>query len=171
MAVGRAVGEAVAVVSPVAGKIVEATEAELAAIVAIDADTIRTRSADKNYRDELLRECAYLDVLVLPSERRRVVAFVNYWIVCDELQLLSLATHLGYQRRGYGRSLMQHLLDVAKARGCESLTLEVRRSNHAAIGLYEASGFRTVAVREKYYADGGEDAQVMRLALHPTATI
>jgi ribosomal-protein-alanine N-acetyltransferase len=40
-------------------------------------------------------------------------------------------------------------------------TLEVRRSNHGAIHLYEREGFRAAGLRRRYYQDNGEDALVM----------
>ena len=40
-------------------------------------------------------------------------------------------------------------------------TLEVRRSNHVAIHLYEREGFRAAGLRRRYYQDNGEDALVM----------
>jgi ribosomal-protein-alanine N-acetyltransferase len=40
-------------------------------------------------------------------------------------------------------------------------TLEVRRSNHGAISLYEREGFRAAGMRRRYYQDNGEDALVM----------
>ena len=41
------------------------------------------------------------------------------------------------------------------------MTLEVRRSNHGAIALYESFGFKAAGVRPRYYADNGEDALIM----------
>ena len=40
-------------------------------------------------------------------------------------------------------------------------TLEVRRSNHVAIRLYERDGFRAAGIRRRYYQDNGEDALIM----------
>ncbi|MHB1467524.1 MAG: ribosomal protein S18-alanine N-acetyltransferase [Solirubrobacteraceae bacterium] len=40
-------------------------------------------------------------------------------------------------------------------------TLEVRRTNHVAIHLYEREGFRAAGLRRRYYQDNGEDAIVM----------
>jgi ribosomal-protein-alanine N-acetyltransferase len=42
-------------------------------------------------------------------------------------------------------------------------TLEVRRSNVAAIELYRSLGYRQVGVRPNYYQEEGEDAIVMVL--------
>ncbi len=44
------------------------------------------------------------------------------------------------------------------------MTLEVRRSNSAAIALYESFGFVEVGVRAGYYG-GSEDALLMNLEL------
>jgi ribosomal-protein-alanine N-acetyltransferase len=43
----------------------------------------------------------------------------------------------------------------------EQLTLEVRRSNHAARALYEKFGFKAAGMRPRYYQDNGEDAVIM----------
>jgi ribosomal-protein-alanine N-acetyltransferase len=43
--------------------------------------------------------------------------------------------------------------------------LEVRASNAPALSLYRALGFEELYRRARYYADTGEDAVVMRLAL------
>ena len=43
------------------------------------------------------------------------------------------------------------------------LTLEVRESNRAAIGLYEKLGFRPVGRRKNYYTEVHEDAILMTL--------
>ena len=43
--------------------------------------------------------------------------------------------------------------------------LEVRRSNQAAIVLYERAGFASLSVRHGYYSHPREDALVMRKRL------
>jgi ribosomal-protein-alanine N-acetyltransferase len=53
----------------------------------------------------------------------------------------------------------------AKALGATMATLEVRRSNTPAIGLYDSLGYRQVGVRKRYYPPNGEDALVMNKAL------
>jgi ribosomal-protein-alanine N-acetyltransferase len=56
------------------------------------------------------------------------------------------------------------LLDALFARVDDAdaqFTLEVRRSNEAALALYERLGFRSAGVRRRYYQDNGEDALIM----------
>jgi len=97
------------------------------------------------------------------------LAFLLAWNVVDELQLLELATHPEQRRRGLARALLERLIDFAKKRHKRLLLLEVRRSNLAAIGLYESAGFVTTGVRRGYYSDTGEDALEMRITFDPTS--
>ena len=49
----------------------------------------------------------------------------------------------------------------AQQAGAALMTLEVRRSNQAALDLYREFDYRAVGVRPNYYVDEGEDAIVM----------
>ena len=62
-------------------------------------------------------------------------------------------------RRGIATALLRELFH--RVGEDARFTLEVRRSNDAAIGLYERLGFRIAGERRRYYADNGEDALVM----------
>jgi ribosomal-protein-alanine N-acetyltransferase len=47
--------------------------------------------------------------------------------------------------------------------GATRATLEVRRSNTAALGLYEKLGFKVTAVRARYYSNPDEDGMILWL--------
>ncbi len=91
----------------------------------------------------------------------RVLGYIVFWIVHDEVHVLNVATALEARRRGIGRALMDAAEEEGRSRGARLSTLEVRRSNEAAIALYRAIGYRQVGVRPKYYAEENEDAIVM----------
>lgn len=114
--------------------------------------------------EELGRSWAHLDVL-RQKAGGAIVAFVNYWIVGDEVHILNLATHPEQRRCGWAARLLDHVTGAARGQASRLVSLEVRRSNVAAIRLYRRHGFRAVAVRAGYYADNGEDAVVMLLEL------
>ena len=63
------------------------------------------------------------------------------------------------RRRGIARALMERLL--ADLSAAQSVTLEVRRSNAAAIALYESFGFERVGERKNFYSQPTEDALLM----------
>jgi ribosomal-protein-alanine N-acetyltransferase len=86
-----------------------------------------------------------------------------YWAIVEEAHLTILAIHPQYQNRGLGQFLLCALLDSARKRGLERATLEVKASNHTALGLYQKFGFLTAGRRRNYYQETGEDALVLWL--------
>ena len=96
--------------------------------------------------------------------------FAIFWLVADEVHVLNVATDREHQRRGAGRMLMEALLRAGRERQCRLATLEVRRSNLAALALYQSLGFRAVGMRPAYYQDDREDAVIMILDLYPPTT-
>jgi ribosomal-protein-alanine N-acetyltransferase len=90
-----------------------------------------------------------------------VVGYIVFWIVHDEVHVLNVATSLAARRRGVGRALMVASEEEGRRAGARLSTLEVRRSNAAAIALYLTLGYRQVGVRPNYYAEEREDALVM----------
>jgi ribosomal-protein-alanine N-acetyltransferase len=142
-------------------------EEDLDQVLAIENRAFRSPWTKQIFREELSRDWAYLEVVRerVPSGGSEVVAFCNYWLVRDEVHLLNIATHPDRRRRGYARFLMEHLLDFARRHKCRYITLEVRRSNEAALALYGRYGFEAVGVRPNYYVEDREDAIVMLLEL------
>jgi ribosomal-protein-alanine N-acetyltransferase len=94
-----------------------------------------------------------------------IVGFIVFWLVHDEVHVLNLATAREERRRGVGRALMEEAAAAGRKRGAVLATLEVRRSNEAALALYRALGYRQAGVRPNYYAEEHEDAIVMLLDL------
>ena len=84
-----------------------------------------------------------------------------------EAHLLNLSVATDWQRRGFGRMLLEHFVHIARGSDASQLFLEVRPSNVAARSLYAASGFREITVRRGYYplGRGREDAILMGIAL------
>jgi len=97
--------------------------------------------------------------LAAVSEKR----LIGY-LICSRYDtvwhVMNVAVDLDRQRQGLATALLGELyarVDDPQAR----FTLEVRRSNHQAIRLYEREGFRAAGLRRRYYQDNGEDALVM----------
>ncbi len=92
-----------------------------------------------------------------------LAAYGGFWLLQDEINIVTAAVHPEQRKKGYGRLVLQTLLEEGQKQGAKIATLEVRTGNIAARTLYESLGFIQVAVRKKYYSDNGEDAIVMWL--------
>jgi len=90
-----------------------------------------------------------------------VIAYCACWLIFDELHINSLAVEETWRRRGLAVRLLRSVIADTVAAGARSATLEVRRSNVAARGLYEGLGFRVEAVRRDYYQQPREDALLL----------
>ena len=86
-----------------------------------------------------------------------------------EAHLLNVCVARDRQGRGYGRVLLDFLVNDVRVRGVTTLFLEVRPSNRVAQRLYETAGFRDIGRRRDYYPaeSGHEDARVMALEIAP----
>ncbi len=74
--------------------------------------------------------------------------------------VMNVAVDPELRRQGIARALLGQLYERVGEPNAQ-FTLEVRRSNRAAIELYESDGFRTAGLRRRYYQDNGEDALIM----------
>lgn len=74
--------------------------------------------------------------------------------------VMNVAVDPRHRQRGVASALLADLYERVGDPSAR-FTLEVRRSNGAAIHLYERDGFRAAGIRRRYYQDNGEDALVM----------
>lgn len=81
--------------------------------------------------------------------------------VAAEAEIIYLHTAGSFRRRGLGAYLLYRTLEELSSRGIQSMFLEVRKSNQAAIALYKRLGFLLFGERQRYYADG-ESALLMK---------
>jgi ribosomal-protein-alanine N-acetyltransferase len=117
-------------------------------------------------RDLIAREMSHAwSTILLAVETtaggEAVLGLVVFWLVHDEVHVLNVAVAPEARRRGTARALMREAERRGLERGARIVTLEVRRSNQAAVELYRSLGYRKVGVRPRYYAEEGEDAIVM----------
>ena len=90
------------------------TAADLDAVMEIERTSFRSPWSREVFLEELGREWARLDIL-RDSATSRVVAFANYWLVCDEVHILNLATHPQARRGGHASRLLGHVIDFIDA--------------------------------------------------------
>lgn len=101
------------------------------------------------------------------SFNAEIVGYALVMMVLDEAHLLNISVAKTYQGQGLGRTLLAHMVEVARGHQAANMFLEVRVSNKNAITLYESMGFCEMGIRRNYYPTrvGREDAVLMGLAL------
>ena len=126
---------------------------------------IETISFTKPWTREMyLSELEHRDVSFFYIARDAVgeaIGFCACWRVLDEVHINNLAVLPELRRGGVASALLERVLADGAAKGAHRATLEVRRSNEAALRLYEKFGFTVTAVRRDYYTQPDEDALVL----------
>ena len=94
---------------------------------------------------------------------KAVVGHAVISLVAGESHMLNLSIAQAHQRKGYGRQFVEFLINEARENHAESMLLEVRPSNRAAINCYNSAGFNEVGCRKDYYPAnrGREDALLL----------
>ena len=102
------------------------------------------------------------------EEGDQVLAYGIMSVGGGEAHILTIVVDEEYRGHGLGRKLLRHLISLARQRGVDTVFLEVRPSNLAAIKLYHSLGFSEIGIRKDYYPSekGREDALVMGLDKH-----
>ena len=98
------------------------------------------------------------------SDEQSAQGVVWFWVVKSEAEIIDIRVDKRFWRIGIGESLLTQSFEKLRLSEIQSVFLEVRCSNTAALALYEKLGFAMMGRRENYYqtAAGREDALMMR---------
>ena len=99
---------------------------------------------------------------LVATEGDTVAGYIGSQTVMDETDMMNVAVHPDFRRRGIAEALVTGLVEELKNNGSHCLTLEVRASNAPAIALYEKLGFSEIGRRKNYYRNPREDALILR---------
>jgi ribosomal-protein-alanine N-acetyltransferase len=135
-------------------------QSDLDELIDVEAASFIRPTSREWYLNELARpDVCYIYIVRLGQVR--VAGFCAFWKIADQIHINNLAIRPELRGRGLGRVLLTHVLKEADRLAAPSATLEVRRSNLAALRLYEHAGFRVTGVRPHYYTHPVEDALVL----------
>lgn len=144
--------------------------------------------AEKNSPDEIFTQLSKLDklcvgadgwsadsfrseaeknsgVVLYAAQNTRIIGLVCGCFGADQADITSVAVAPEFRRQGIAENLIQQFIrclpDIT-----ESIFLEVRKSNTAAIALYRKLGFEHVFIRKRFYSFPEEDAVIMKKDLN-----
>jgi ribosomal-protein-alanine N-acetyltransferase len=130
--------------------------ADRAAVLALEAESFANPWTADTFEKMLTSPVS--QVYVARLDDRTLAAFCACWVIDDEMHINTVAVDVRHRRRGVAEHLLRETLRQA---GVRRATLEVRRSNDAALGLYRKLGFEVRAVRKEYYQNPVEDGLIL----------
>jgi len=139
------------------------TEADLPRIHRIELASYEYPWTPGNFSDSL--DAGYC--MWVREADSEVIGYYAMMAAAGEAHILNLTIAPSWRRHGLGRDLLDHCLARACDHHANTVFLEVRSSNAAAIALYHSSGFADLTVRRGYYPAHGnrEDALIMKREL------
>ena len=141
-------------------EIVNMTGAHVAQVAELERICFGTEAwSEKSVASELENELA---LWLVAAENDRVLGYVGSQTVMGETDMMNVAVHPEFRRRGVAEALVTELVARLKVLGSRCLALEVRASNESARKLYEKLGFAMAGLRKNYYRNPREDALILR---------
>ena len=150
---------------PAEWALLPATGEDLPEIMAIETASFSDPWTAKMFEGEMTGN-QFARVLVLRRRGHqgglgRLVGYLCYWLIFDELRIMNLAVDEADRRQGLARAMVGHAVQEGRRAGIRQAFLEVRAGNPAARGLYRGLGFQETGVRKHYYRNPCEDAILM----------
>jgi len=102
--------------------------------------------------------------LALVDEKKEIVGFGGVAFNGVDADIQTMVIKPEYQKKGYGKQLLDALLEKVKEHKSNRVFLEVLADNKPAISLYLSRKFEQIAKRSNYYPNG-TDAVIMQLDL------
>lgn len=90
---------------------------------------------------------------------KEIIGYIGVRIYDDICEIFNFVVKQKYQNQGYGLKLFKHLLNYTKILNVKTISLEVRKSNKAALRFYYRNDFYKSHIRKNYYLV--EDAIVL----------
>ena len=132
------------------------TDAHIDAVAELETECFSQPWSANALGEELNNENSHF-LVALGDE---LAGYIGVQEICGEAYITNVAVFEKYRKMGIGRLLLKAACDGAKGRGCEFITLEVRKSNAAAISLYETEGFEVAGIRKNFYSHPTEDGVI-----------
>jgi [ribosomal protein S18]-alanine N-acetyltransferase len=142
---------------------------DLPMVVALEKVSHPFPWSEKNFLDCI--ENAYWNYVLVENDSNHSLGHCIVMPGVEELHLLNITIGPQYRRSQIASRALRALEETALSKGYHRILLEVRRSNAAAIALYEKLAYQLIGARKNYYpadhhgVNTREDALVMEKVL------
>lgn len=132
-------------------------EDDIKAVAEVENECFASPWSEKSLREELENGNAYFFVADMGGE---IAGYMGTISVYGECSVTNIAIKEKYRNKGIASAILQRAILNSLYQGDDFITLEVRKSNTAAISLYEKFGFRKMGERKNFYRLPTEDAYI-----------
>ncbi len=141
-------------------EITQMCESDIKGVAQIEKECFSKPWSEESLREELGNPLARFYVL---RDVDTILGYIGGHNISGEVFIANIAVSGEYRGMGYGEKLLSYFCYMAEKEDASFITLEVRRSNTAAISLYEKCGFEVKGIRKNFYDDPKEDAVIYTL--------
>ncbi len=136
------------------------TREDVKAVALLEKECFASPWSEETLLEETVNPTA---VFLTAKKDGKVIGYVGANNILGEVFITNIAVSSDYRRQGVASLLLKTLIDICLKSGASYLTLEVRKSNISAIGLYEKNGFSLVGERKNFYTKPDENALLYTL--------
>lgn len=136
----------------------EMQKEDIEAVSLIEARTFSMPWSPKDFLQMVEAENA---LYLVAKENGTAIGCCGVRNILGEGEITNVVIDEPYRGRKISTAMLSELLKRGEQMGIKSFTLEVRKSNEAAIHLYEKAGFVTEGIRKNFYEKPREDALIM----------
>ncbi len=134
------------------------TKSDVLSVAALEKECFSSPWSEKSLLESLENIGS---VFLCAKAGGKIVGYIGASVVLDEAYVSDLAVSKPARRRGIGSALLLECENLCCGMYCSFLSLEVRKSNSAAISLYLKAGFSAVGERKNFYSSPRENAVIM----------
>ncbi len=136
---------------------------DVPALAELERLTFRKPWTPKQLEDQIKDDwkSTYLLAVTEVDGREYLLAYLSWWQILDEADILNVSVHPAWRRHGIARGLLNRALTAMKENGVKRVTLEVAKKKTAAQALYLGAGFYFAGEIKGYYPEYNDDALVM----------
>ena len=102
-------------------------------------------------RELLGKPAFYGAVLSVRDTPTTIRSYCLAFFTSTQADIIAIGTERTNQGRGFGKTILQHLIFVTEQHNVTRITLEVSADNIPARRLYDSCGFHVSGIRKDYY--------------------
>ena len=122
----------------------QCTENDYNTLIEIEKSTFQNHSSKNGFKS-LAKQSSHV---IWKIEKKKIIGFVSFFHVKDEIEIIKICIIKSYQRKNYGSILINEI----KKLKIKKIFLEVSVENVNAINFYFKNGFEKIGIRKGYYA-------------------